>query len=75
MVGSISDFPKLFTSMYENLSPGGWVEMQDYYVKLQAGKRIPDVTITLGLFSQRRSMPWNISLYFQLLNIHYSTIC
>ncbi|KAI1364026.1 S-adenosyl-L-methionine-dependent methyltransferase [Xylaria arbuscula] len=36
MVGSISDFPRLFTSIYENLNPGGWVEMQDYYVKLQA---------------------------------------
>ncbi|KAI0516895.1 S-adenosyl-L-methionine-dependent methyltransferase [Xylaria bambusicola] len=36
MVGSISNFPKLFTAIYENLNPGGWVEMQDYYVKLQA---------------------------------------
>ncbi|KAI0813755.1 S-adenosyl-L-methionine-dependent methyltransferase [Xylaria sp. FL0064] len=36
MVGSISDFPKLFKSIYDNLNPGGWVEMQDYYVKLQS---------------------------------------
>ncbi|KAI1305046.1 S-adenosyl-L-methionine-dependent methyltransferase [Xylaria venustula] len=36
MVGSISDFPKLFKSVYDNLNPGGWVEMQDYYVKLQS---------------------------------------
>ncbi|KAK5625089.1 hypothetical protein RRF57_000805 [Xylaria bambusicola] len=36
MVGSISDFPKLFTAIYDNLNPGGWVELQDYYVKLQA---------------------------------------
>ncbi|KAI3339155.1 S-adenosyl-L-methionine-dependent methyltransferase [Ustulina deusta] len=36
MVGSITDFPKLFNTIYENLNPGGWVEMQDYYVKLQS---------------------------------------
>ncbi|KAI8627458.1 methyltransferase domain-containing protein [Xylariaceae sp. FL1651] len=36
MVGSITDFPRLFTSIYANLEPGGWVEMQDYYVKLQS---------------------------------------
>ncbi|KAI1184772.1 S-adenosyl-L-methionine-dependent methyltransferase [Nemania serpens] len=36
MVGSISDFPKLFAAVRENLNPGGWVEMQDYYVKLQS---------------------------------------
>ncbi|GAP85041.2 putative methyltransferase domain-containing protein [Rosellinia necatrix] len=36
MVGSISDFPKFFGVVYDNLTPGGWVEMQDYYVKLQS---------------------------------------
>ncbi|KAI1756237.1 S-adenosyl-L-methionine-dependent methyltransferase [Xylaria castorea] len=36
MVGSITDFPKLFASIYANLNPGGWVELQDYYVKLQS---------------------------------------
>ncbi|KAI1109357.1 S-adenosyl-L-methionine-dependent methyltransferase [Nemania sp. NC0429] len=36
MVGSISDFPKLFAAIRDNLNPGGWVEMQDYYVKLQS---------------------------------------
>ncbi|KAI1424187.1 S-adenosyl-L-methionine-dependent methyltransferase [Xylaria sp. FL1777] len=36
MVGSIMDFPKLFKTIYENLNPGGWVELQDYYVKLQS---------------------------------------
>jgi hypothetical protein len=36
MVGSILEFPKLFAAIFENLTPGGWVEMQDYYVKLQA---------------------------------------
>ncbi|KAI0409127.1 S-adenosyl-L-methionine-dependent methyltransferase [Xylaria palmicola] len=36
MVGSITDFPKLFAAIHENLTPGGWVEMQDYYVKLQS---------------------------------------
>ncbi len=45
MVGSITDFPKLFNTIYENLNPGGWVEMQDYYVKLQSSKQI------LGSFS------------------------
>ncbi|KAI0206641.1 S-adenosyl-L-methionine-dependent methyltransferase [Astrocystis sublimbata] len=36
MVGSISDFPKLFATIHANLNPGGWVELQDYYVKLQS---------------------------------------
>ncbi|CAJ2508882.1 Uu.00g139080.m01.CDS01 [Anthostomella pinea] len=36
MVGSMTDFPKLFRAIYDNLTPGGWVEMQDYYVKLQS---------------------------------------
>ncbi|KAF7518594.1 hypothetical protein G7054_g13409 [Neopestalotiopsis clavispora] len=36
MVGSIKNFPALFSMVYENLNPGGWVEFQDYYVKLQA---------------------------------------
>ncbi|RWA11221.1 hypothetical protein EKO27_g3913 [Xylaria grammica] len=36
MVGSIADIPKLFKSIYDNLNPGGWIEMQDYYVKLQS---------------------------------------
>ncbi|KAI0451025.1 S-adenosyl-L-methionine-dependent methyltransferase [Xylaria acuta] len=36
MVGSVTDFPKLFASIYANLNPGGWVELQDYYVKLQS---------------------------------------
>jgi hypothetical protein len=36
MVGSITDFPKFFGAVYANLQPGGWVEMQDYYVKLQS---------------------------------------
>ncbi|KAK5005635.1 hypothetical protein LTR28_007470 [Elasticomyces elasticus] len=30
MAGSIADFPKLITSAYENLAPGGWLEFQDY---------------------------------------------
>lgn len=36
MSGSISNFPDLFGMCFENLNPGGWVEMVDYYVKLQA---------------------------------------
>lgn len=36
MVGSVSDFPRLFQTIYENLNPGGWVEFQDYYVKLDS---------------------------------------
>ncbi|KAK8065186.1 hypothetical protein PG997_011933 [Apiospora hydei] len=36
MVGSVSDFPRLFRTIYENLNPGGWVEFQDYYVKLDS---------------------------------------
>lgn len=36
MVGSIKNFPGLFAMVYENLNPGGYVEFQDYYVKLQA---------------------------------------
>ncbi|KAI0397537.1 methyltransferase domain-containing protein [Xylariaceae sp. FL0594] len=36
MVGSISDFPALFAAIHENLNPGGWLEMQDYYVNLQS---------------------------------------
>lgn len=35
MAGSISDFPGTFAKCYENLNPGGWIEFQDYYVKLQ----------------------------------------
>ncbi|KAJ4387584.1 hypothetical protein N0V93_008179 [Gnomoniopsis smithogilvyi] len=35
MTGSISDFPAMFAKCYENLNPGGWIEFQDYYVKLQ----------------------------------------
>lgn len=35
MAGSISDFPAMFAKCYENLNPGGWIEFQDYYVKLQ----------------------------------------
>ncbi|KAK8112261.1 uncharacterized protein PG998_008718 [Apiospora kogelbergensis] len=36
MVGSISDFARVFRTIYENLNPGGWVEFQDYYVKLDS---------------------------------------
>ncbi|CAN8105464.1 unnamed protein product [Discula destructiva] len=35
MTGSISDFPSMFAMCYENLNPGGWIEFQDYYVRLQ----------------------------------------
>lgn len=35
MSGSISDFPRIFATCYENLNPGGYIEFQDYYVKLQ----------------------------------------
>lgn len=35
MAGSISDFPAMFAKCFENLNPGGWIEFQDYYVKLQ----------------------------------------
>ncbi|KAK3934625.1 S-adenosyl-L-methionine-dependent methyltransferase [Diplogelasinospora grovesii] len=35
MCGSFGDFPKVFRSCYDNLNPGGWVEFQDYYVKMQ----------------------------------------
>ena len=30
MVGSISDWPKLMRQCHDNLSPGGWVEFQDF---------------------------------------------
>lgn len=36
MSGSFSNFPEMFATCYENLNPGGWIEFQDYYVKLQA---------------------------------------
>lgn len=36
MSGSFSDFPAIFATCYENLRPGGWVEFQDYFVKLRA---------------------------------------
>ncbi|KAK6840740.1 S-adenosyl-L-methionine-dependent methyltransferase [Apiospora arundinis] len=36
MVGSISDFARIFQTIYENLNPGGYVEFQDYYVKLDS---------------------------------------
>jgi trans-aconitate methyltransferase len=30
MGGAIADFPALFRQIYNNLKPGGWVEIQDY---------------------------------------------
>lgn len=36
MSGSFGDFPALFRACYQNLRPGGWVEFQDYVVKLRA---------------------------------------
>lgn len=30
MGGSVADWPQLYTSIFENLKPGGWVEMQEY---------------------------------------------
>lgn len=36
MSGSISNFPDLFRMCLDNLNPGGWIEFQDYYVRLQA---------------------------------------
>lgn len=59
MVGAIMDIPKLFATIYENLTPGGWVEMQDYYVKLQS----VDGTID-GTALQRWSQMLNFALTF-----------
>ncbi|KUI61570.1 Demethylmenaquinone methyltransferase [Cytospora mali] len=36
MCGSFSNFPAIFDSCYQNLNPGGWIEFQDYYVKIQS---------------------------------------
>lgn len=36
MCGSFSNFPAIFASCLDNLNPGGWIEFQDYYVKVQA---------------------------------------
>ncbi|KZL85556.1 methyltransferase domain-containing protein, partial [Colletotrichum incanum] len=30
MAGSVVDWPKLISNIYNNLNPGGWVEFQDY---------------------------------------------
>lgn len=30
MLGSIQDWPKLLRQSYENLAPGGWIELQDF---------------------------------------------
>ncbi|KAF2207818.1 hypothetical protein CERZMDRAFT_102084 [Cercospora zeae-maydis SCOH1-5] len=30
MGGSVADWPALYTSIFDNLKPGGWVEMQEY---------------------------------------------
>lgn len=30
LCGAVSDFPKLLKQIYDNLNPGGWVELQDY---------------------------------------------
>ncbi|KAK3345933.1 hypothetical protein B0T25DRAFT_624587 [Lasiosphaeria hispida] len=35
MCGAFSDFPRVFRSAFASLSPGGWAEFQDYYVKMQ----------------------------------------
>jgi hypothetical protein len=35
MIAAFSDWPKVFASCYENLNPGGWVEMQEYYIQFQ----------------------------------------
>ncbi|EOD44847.1 putative tam domain methyltransferase protein [Neofusicoccum parvum UCRNP2] len=31
--GSITDWPRLFQQAYNNLSPGGWIEMQEFEVR------------------------------------------
>lgn len=36
MSGSFGDFPALFATCYQHLTPGGWIEFQDYVVKLRA---------------------------------------
>ncbi|KAK1750456.1 S-adenosyl-L-methionine-dependent methyltransferase [Echria macrotheca] len=35
MCGGFRDFPRVFRSAFENMVPGGWIEFQDYYVKMQ----------------------------------------
>lgn len=35
MCMGFSDFTKIFKSCYDNLTPGGYVEAQDYYFKIQ----------------------------------------
>jgi SAM-dependent methyltransferase len=30
LCGSISDFPKFYSETFQNLRPGGWIEMQEY---------------------------------------------
>ena len=34
LCGSVSDWPKLITQAYDNLNPGGYLEIQDYYCHL-----------------------------------------
>jgi hypothetical protein len=36
MTMAFGNFPKVFRTCYENLTPGGWLEMQDYYFKIQS---------------------------------------
>lgn len=36
MSGSFDNFPAIFSMCYQNLKPGGWIEFQDYVVKMRA---------------------------------------
>ncbi len=40
MIGSLNDVPKFFRQAWENLNPGGWIELGDvvYPVKLNDGE-------------------------------------
>ncbi len=35
MCGAITDWPRLMRNCWDSLNPGGWIEYQDYYVKMQ----------------------------------------
>ena len=57
MCGSITDFPALYQNCYNNLNPGGWVEMQDFEAWIfqiddPECKKIPNITNWLTVMDQ-----------------------
>lgn len=57
MCGSIGDLPALYKSAFENLKPGGWLEIQDFEAWIwqmddPEGRGIPNITKWLGLIDE-----------------------